>query len=455
MKKISFKLAGSFFVLILFIEAVLFAALYTTIVNTRINEEISALQLRGNSHRDVLEKHFDKRTIDHVTLMETEARTNVIITDQNRRVLAQSAPGDMTEHLHFEEQNIPRNGTALSSHWNTSKYICTISPIMNGRETAGYVFMYLETSSIKALVASITKRFFLSFGLTGVLTVAAILWYSRVLAKPIIKLKEATESIKNGQASIPLDIKRNDELGELAASIESLSSNLSRLQKERNDFLSSVAHELRTPITYIKGYTDVAMRDKLDPQARNQYLSIIKEEADNLNTLVDDLFLLTKLKQPGFQINKKQVHLYTFVKKEIQKAAVAFSEKRISVSFDIPTDLYVTVDEVRFSQVISNLLNNARQYSDPESTAAVTASKLEDQVKITVADEGCGIPEEERDYIFERFYRIDKSRSRQTGGTGLGLAIVKEIVELHGGQIAAKNRTPKGSEFIITLPSDV
>jgi len=326
---------------------------------------------------------------------------------------------------------------------------------MNGRETAGYVFMYLETSSIKALVASITKRFFLSFGLTGVLTVAAILWYSRVLAKPIIKLKEATESIKNGQASIPLDIKRNDELGELAASIESLSSNLSRLQKERNDFLSSVAHELRTPITYIKGYTDVAMRDKLEPQARNQYLSIIKEEADNLNTLVDDLFLLTKLKQPGFQINKKQVHLYTFVKKEIQKAAVAFSEKRISVSFDIPTDLYVTVDEVRFSQVISNLLNNARQYSDPESTAAVTASKLEDQVKITVADEGCGIPEEERDYIFERFYRIDKSRSRQTGGTGLGLAIVKEIVELHGGQIAAKNRTPKGSEFIITLPSDV
>ncbi|MGG1371155.1 HAMP domain-containing sensor histidine kinase, partial [Bacillus licheniformis] len=199
----------------------------------------------------------------------------------------------------------------------------------------------------------------------------------------------------------------------------------------------------------------VAMRDKLEPQARNQYLSIIKEEADNLNTLVDDLFLLTKLKQPGFQINKKQVHLYTFVKKEIQKAAVAFSEKRISVSFDIPADLYVSVDEVRFSQVISNLLNNARQYSDPESTAAVTASKLEDQVKITVADEGCGIPEEERDYIFERFYRVDKSRSRQTGGTGLGLAIAKEIVELHGGQIAIKNRTPKGSEFIITLPSNM
>ncbi|XBO86944.1 HAMP domain-containing sensor histidine kinase [Bacillus licheniformis] len=195
---------------------------------------------------------------------------------------------------------------------------------MNGRETAGYVFMYLETSSIKALVASITKRFFLSFGLTGVLTLAAILWFSRVLAKPIIKLKEATESIKNGQASIPLDIKRNDELGELAASIESLSSNLSRLQKERNDFLSSVAHELRTPITYIKGYTDVAMRDKLEPQARNQYLSIIKEEADNLNTLVDDLFLLTKLKQPGFQISKKQVHLYTFVKKKFRKRRSLF-----------------------------------------------------------------------------------------------------------------------------------
>ena len=99
MKKISFKLAGSFFILILFIEAILFAALYTTIINTRINEEIRALQLRGNSHRDVLEKHFDKRTIDHVTLMETEAKTNVIITDQNRRVLAQSTPGDMTEHL--------------------------------------------------------------------------------------------------------------------------------------------------------------------------------------------------------------------------------------------------------------------------------------------------------------------------------------------------------------------
>lgn len=105
--------------------------------------------------------------------------------------------------------------------------------------------------------------------------------------------------------------------------------------------------------------------------------------------------------------------------------------------------------------MISNLLNNARQYSDPDSIASVTATKAEDQVKITIADEGYGIPEEERDYIFERFYRVDKSRSRQTGGTGLGLAIAKEIVELHGGQIAVKNRTPKGSEFIITLPSNM
>ncbi|ASB90192.1 HAMP domain-containing sensor histidine kinase [Bacillus sonorensis] len=454
MKSISFKLAGAFFIFTLFIESILFVTLYSSIVNTRINDEIHALQKRGNSHRDVLEKHFDQRTVEHVALMETEAETNVIITDKNRHILAQSVPGDMTEHLHFEEKNIPRSGTALSSHWNTAKYICAISPIMKDGKTIGYVFMYLETSSIQALVQSITKRFIICFGLTGIFTVIAIFLFSRFLTRPIIMIKETTESIMNGQHDISLDIKRNDELGELAASIENLSSGLNRLQKERNDFLSSVAHELRTPITYIKGYTDIAMRDKLDDAARHQYLSIIKEETDNLARLVDDLFLLTKLKQPSFTIQKKRVHLHTFIQKEVQKSQIAFSEKQIGLSFYIPKNLYVSLDEKRFSQVMTNLLNNARHYSDPDTEVTVTAWKSKDEIIITVADEGCGIPEEERSYIFERFYRIEKSRSRQTGGTGMGLAIVKEMVEHHGGLITVNGRYPKGSEFMIRLPAE-
>ncbi|MFN2747036.1 MULTISPECIES: sensor histidine kinase [Bacillus] len=454
MQKISFKLAGSFFVLTLFIEAILFITLYTSIVNTRINEEIHALKGRGNSHRDVLEKHFDKKTIEHVALMETEADTNVIITDHKRNVLAQSVSGDMTAHLHFEEKNIPASGTVLESHWKTSKYICTISPIIKGRDTIGYVFMYLDTSSIQTLVKDITHRFFISFGLTGILTIAAIYVFSRLLTRPIIMMKAKTEKIAEGRDNISLNIKRNDELGELAASIENLSSDLNRLQKERNDFLSSVAHELRTPITYIKGYADIAMRDKLDPAARNHYLSIIQEESDNMTRLVDDLFLLTRLKQPGFQIKKKPIHLQTFVEKEVQKSQIAFAEKRIGLFSHIPADLYVSIDETRFSQVITNLLNNARHYSEHDTNVTVTAAVSNDRIMITVADEGCGIPEGERDYIFDRFYRIDKSRSRQTGGTGMGLAIVKEIVEHHGGEITVNGRHPKGSEFVISLPAE-
>ncbi|MEH6975328.1 sensor histidine kinase [Bacillus sp. JJ675] len=453
MKSISFKLAGAFFIFTLIIESVLFVTLYSSIVDTRINEEVQALQKRGNSHRDVLEKHFDQRTIEHVALMETEAETNVIITDKNRRVLAQSVPGDIKEHLHVEQKNIPRAGIALSNHLNTSKYICTISPIMKGEKTSGYVFMFLETSSIQALVQSITERFIISFGLTGIFTLMAIFLFSRFLTKPIIKLKKTTENIINGRNDISLDMKRTDELGELAASIENLSSGLNRLQKERNDFLSGVAHELRTPITYIKGYADISMRDGLDEKSRNKYLSIIKEETDNLARLVDDVFLLTKMKQPSFTIRKEPVHLHTFIAKEVQKSQIAYSEKRISLSFYAPKDLYASLDEKRFSQVITNLLNNARHYAEPDTKVAVTALKSKGNIIITVADEGCGIPEEERGLIFERFYRIDKSRSRQTGGTGMGLAIVKEIVEHHGGTITVKGRYPKGSEFVITLPA--
>lgn len=214
MKSISFKLAGAFFIFTLIIESVLFVTLYSSIVDTRINEEVQALQKRGNSHRDVLEKHFDQRTIEHVALMETEAETNVIITDKNRRVLAQSVPGDIKEHLHVEQKNIPRAGIALSNHLNTSKYICTISPIMKGEKTSGYVFMFLETSSIQALVQSITERFIISFGLTGIFTLIAIFLFSRFLTKPIIKLKKTTENIINGRNDISLDMKRTDELGE-------------------------------------------------------------------------------------------------------------------------------------------------------------------------------------------------------------------------------------------------
>ena len=453
MGKISFKLGLLFFVFVLGIETVLFASLYITLVHSRINEEFEQLLARGNSHRDVLEKNYDPSTLEHVTMMESEAETDVVITNDKGKILY------FSDHiLPFAKRvikkankNIPYGGMIVQKNWQKESHISTVSPIRIDGKIKGYVYMFQNTASIQNMIYKLKHHFIIVGILSVLLTIITIAFLSRVITIPLIRMKQATEKLSKGDFSVRLQVKGEDELAELGKAIQTLARDLEYLKKERNEFLASISHELRTPLTYVKGYADIARRPNMAEEERNRYLAIIYEEAEHMQKLVKDLFELAKMDQHSFQIHKERTNLCSFLKKLHDKMHPAFQAKKISLVYQCEKNIFVYIDQKRFEQVMMNLLDNALKYSDPSSTVSIDVRKEKHHIVIIVSDEGTGIPEEDLPHIFERLYRVEKSRSRTNGGTGLGLAIVKEIIEAHGGSIYADSIPGKGTKIIITL----
>ncbi|WP_326946922.1 sensor histidine kinase [Bacillus alveayuensis] len=455
--KLSFKLGTLFFVFILLIESMLFIFLYYSIVSERVQSETENLLLRGRSHRDVLEKNFNPITIKHVALMESEAETKVVITDQQFQVIKASNNVNSEMKRLIEKGktlDYSHQGILVESRWKTEPYLATASPIQVDGKIKGYVFMFLNTKSIREMIQSLTMHFVIVSIIGLVISIITIYFLSQFITEPLRQMKKVTEKLSKGKSDLWMDIYREDELGDLARSIQSLSDDLERLKKERIEFLSSISHELRTPLTYIKGYADILNRSNLSPKEREEFVAIIQEEAARVTRLVKDLFDLAKMDQNEFLIHKEQVPLCEYLQELIAKFKPAYEEKQISLYLSCEQNIFVSIDPLRFGQVMNNFLDNALKYSPLHTEVWVSAVKEADKVIIKISDQGNGIPESELPFIWDRLYRVDKSRSRSTGGSGLGLTIAKEIIERHGGKVEVESKLGKGTTFTIFLPGE-
>lgn len=456
MNKISLKIGLLFFCIILSMETFLFFFLHKSIVQTRIDEELATLATRGNNHRDVLEKFYSQETMKHIVLMEYQSDTEVIITDKNNETIMASKPfhNEINNILPKEAETLQRKGMVLEDRWNSQPYIVTVCPFQT-EEQEGYVYMLKNTDQVQALIARLNKHFLIA-GIASVIVMGlTILILSKIIAKPLIKMKEATKEMSEGNFTIQLSNKSNDELGELASSIQSLATELNHMKRERNEFLASISHELGTPLTFIKGYADVARRTELPPSERREYLSIIVEEAEKLAKLIKELFELAKLDNNHFTIHKKSVPLCTALQSIYDRAAPAFQHKGQKLTIHCSENIYIQTDPVRFEQIIFNLLENAKKYSHKGSVTTITVSPLKHgKVKLLITDSGTGIPKEDIPFIFSRLYRVDKSRTRASGGSGLGLAIVKKLVDAHGWKIDVQSEVNKGTTFNIIMKGE-
>ncbi|SDQ40906.1 GHKL domain-containing protein [Carnobacterium viridans] len=226
-----------------------------------------------------------------------------------------------------------------------------------------------------------------------------------------------------------------------------------RLEKVRTDFVTNASHELKTPVTALKGFSetllDGAMEDK---EVLKQFLEIMLAESSRLDFLVNDILELSKLEQKQVPMNMQEVNLSEAVLATFQLVKQTADEKEMELNLLEEDTLFITVDNSRLKQILANLINNAVVYTQESGKVTVTIRKENDQAVILVSDNGIGIPEDEQDRIFERFYRVDKARSRNSGGTGLGLSIVKYLVENLNGSITIKSKLGLGTTFIVRLP---
>ncbi|WP_231631425.1 two-component system histidine kinase PnpS [Halolactibacillus sp. JCM 19043] len=227
-----------------------------------------------------------------------------------------------------------------------------------------------------------------------------------------------------------------------------------RLEQMRKDFVANVSHELRTPITSIKGFAETMLEDELDPQLEQRFLSIIHKESHRLQLLIQDLLDLSKLEKADFHLNYQTISVDALIKESVEMAKVQAKEKSITLMIEGDHGLMLSADYDRLKQVVLNLIYNAINYTPSDGKVTVSAFESSGYIKIQVIDNGIGIEPEVLPRIFERFYRVDKARSRNTGGTGLGLSITKHIVEAHHGQIFVDSVVDEGSTFTIMLPKE-
>jgi len=231
---------------------------------------------------------------------------------------------------------------------------------------------------------------------------------------------------------------------------------LRRLENVRSDFVANVSHELKTPITSIKGFVETLLDGALrNPDDAQRFLAIIAKQADRLNTIIEDLLLLSRLEQgtgtPG--ISLEECRLKGVLDAAVQACCVQAGEKGITVSVTCGEELTARVNPPLLEQAVVNLVDNALKYSEAGQPIVVRAEQTPSETLITVSDHGCGIEKQHLPRLFERFYRVDKARSRTLGGTGLGLAIVKHIAQVHQGRVTVESTPGKGSRFTIRLPN--
>ncbi|MGG3504558.1 ATP-binding protein [Paenibacillus lautus] len=236
-------------------------------------------------------------------------------------------------------------------------------------------------------------------------------------------------------------------------------SDIRRLERMRSEFVANVSHELKTPLAAVKGFAETLLGGGVtDEKTSRSFLQIIYDESERLNRLIGDILELSKIESKRIQMDYSPIHLSAFFDTISEMMRTVAEKKRISLELDIPEELFMEGDEDKLRQIFMNLLSNAISYTQEGGRVKLTAlekhshGNAEDIVEFIVKDSGIGIPKKDLPRIFERFYRVDKARSRGSGGTGLGLSIVKHLVDLHHGTIKVESELGIGSSFIIELP---
>ena len=228
---------------------------------------------------------------------------------------------------------------------------------------------------------------------------------------------------------------------------------LKQLERTREEFVANVSHELRTPLSLIKGYVETLLDGARDnPEVAERFLKIIERNANRLDLLIQDLLTISALESEKIKLNLQPVELRALAGKVLTDLNAKAENKNVELVNDVP-ELTVNGDVNRLDQVLANLVDNAIKYGRAQGSVRVGGKKLANgALEIFVRDDGSGIPPEAIDRVFERFYRVDKARSRDQGGTGLGLSIVKHIVQAHGGEVRVESELGKGATFFFTVP---
>ena len=292
----------------------------------------------------------------------------------------------------------------------------------------------------------------LLFVITYLITAVLFLFYSFYIRKPLYAITKGASEFANGNLSYQIPVKSENELGYLASNLNYMADKLNRNGEYQRQFISNISHDFRSPLTSIKGYVEAMIDGTIPVEMQEKYLKIISYEAERLEKLTRGLLTLNEL-----DIHKRMLNIQDFdINQTIKSTAASFegtcTTRQILLELILSGQtLYAHADLEQIQQVLYNLLSNAIKFSPDHSTITIETTEKNGKIFVSVKDHGIGIPKSSLNRIWERFYKIDRSRGKDQKGTGLGLAIVKEIISAHGQHINVISTEGVGTEFIFTL----
>lgn len=452
--KIGFKLGLiilSAFVVVIASLGLAIGRMFSNFYNAEMRTEVDEL----TTHFTVMSDSPEILTEQTLLKFADFSNVSILYVDNQGNVLAHSGEHDLSDQSFIRPSDVQNlfSGKSMGfEHTDTKgeRYFVGAAPILEGNNVISAVYVLSSTKHMDESIAAVRNVLVLS-GVGAFLLALGITWImAQILSRPLVKMQEATRKIAVGDLETRLNIISNDEIGSLAGAINNLAEDLQRYRDTRQEFFANISHELRTPITFLEGYTKV-IKDRLydTEEEKDKYLDIIRGEALRLQHLVDDLFELAKMEEGKISLSLEWIDLAEIADNAVRKIRLKAGDKGLELNTHINNSIPLILgDGMRMEQVLINLLENAVRYTD-KGGIHINLNENSSYIYLIVEDTGIGIPETELPFIFERFYRVEKSRSRQYGGTGLGLSIAKKLVELQGGEILVSSKIGDGTRFEI------
>jgi signal transduction histidine kinase len=325
-------------------------------------------------------------------------------------------------------------------------------PLVVGNTSIGAIIVHKEMQDVSVGISAIFRQVFFPLVISVAFAAALVFILSRHIIRPIKDISFGAMELARGNLDWRVKLTTRDEIGELAAAFNKMAEELKLQDGLRNTFIANVSHELRTPLSSVQGFIQGMLDRAIEEQDRDKYLEIVLGETKRMSTLITDLLSLAKIESGKFPIEYSEFDINELLRRCLLMFEQRIEEKNIGVSIGLSEEkLIVWADEDRISQVITNLIDNAVKFTGEGGELKVWTYCSENKVHVNISDTGAGIPAEDQPYVFERFFKVDKSHSQGTPGTGIGLSIVKRIIAQHGESISLQSAEGKGTTFTFTL----
>ncbi len=364
---------------------------------------------------------------------------------------------DSTDLFYIDSELIEEalNGNPVNEFVNDKghRIFLMVTPIESGVIDFEEKVLVIALHGYNSVAKSIKSMFVLAGLITTLVTTCFLFLVSKKLSAPLRNMNEVAMEYARGDFNRKLEVTGNDEIGQLADTLNHMAIELASLDNMRKEFVANVSHDMRSPLTSINGFVGAMLDGTIPHHEQKRYLYLMKDETERLIKLVNDLLDIARIEAGQVSIQPQNYNISEQIRKQIAKLEPQLTKQRLEIDIqsDRDEDIYVFADRDRIDQVLGNLMQNAVHFSPHKGLVTVTLLTKEKEVTISIEDQGQGIPKDQLNNIWNRFFKIDKARSQKVG-TGIGLSIVKHIIDLHGANIEVESEVGVGTKFLITLP---